>query len=174
LQNDYALAWQNSGQINADLGRTEAAIAAFRRALELDAQDAVAHFGLANALAEGPEPAETAQAESHYQAALELDPDYVEAWNNLGNLLADSGRLSPAVAAFREAVRRRPDDAALPLNMAKKLEAGGRFDEARQAYRATLKIEPGHLAGLAGRARAERLYGRRQCGRKPLPAPRGR
>jgi len=148
LNPDYAIAWQNSAQIEADLGHSDAAITAFRRAIALDPGDAVAHFGLANVLAE----VDAAAAEPHYRAALEIDEDYVEAWNNLGNLMAEGGRLILAAGAFREAIRRRPDDAALPLNMAKKLEAGGQLDEAGAAYAEALEVDGGNAAALAGLA----------------------
>jgi len=146
---DYAVAWQNTAQIEADLGHFDEAVAAFRRAIELDGRDAVAHFGLANVLSERDD---VVGAEAHYRSALEIDEAYVEAWNNLGNLLATTGRLSFAVGALKEAIKHRPGDATLPLNLARKLEAGGRLDEARAAYLETMALEPENLSGLAGLA----------------------
>jgi tetratricopeptide (TPR) repeat protein len=146
---DYAVAWQNTAQIKADLGRLDEAVTAYRRAIELEGRDAVAHFGLANALGERDD---MIGAETHYRSALEIDETYVEAWNNLGNLLAATGRLSFAVGALKEAIKHRPGDAALPLNLAGKLEAGGRLEEARTAYLEALALDPENLSGLAGLA----------------------
>ena len=45
-----------------------------------------------------------------YQCAIRLKLDYVEAYNNLGLVLAEQGRLDEAIAASRSAIQLKPDN----------------------------------------------------------------
>ena len=51
----------------------------------------------------------TPEAIQQYAEALRLQPDLVEAHNNLGMALGQSGRLPEAIAELKEALRLRPD-----------------------------------------------------------------
>ena len=44
-----------------------------------------------------------------YRAAVRANPDYYQAQHNLGHLLDDLGRAEEAEAAYRQALRVRPD-----------------------------------------------------------------
>jgi len=62
-------------------------------------------------------PKSVAEAISLLQEAIRLKPDYAEAHNGLGLLLARKGRTDEAIAHFQEAVRLRPGDAAARKNL---------------------------------------------------------
>src|SRR5262249_12429586 len=79
------------------------------------------------------------QAIERYLQAVELDPDYTDAWNNLGILQADTGDLDAACHAFRRALALTRDDARVHYNLADALVAMGFFDEARQHWQAYLR-----------------------------------
>ena len=49
------------------------------------------------------------EAVGHYEQALRLKPDYIEAHNNLGNALLDSGKVPEAIGQFEQALRLKPD-----------------------------------------------------------------
>jgi tetratricopeptide (TPR) repeat protein len=49
------------------------------------------------------------EAIEHYEQALRLKPDYVEAHNNLGAALANAGRLQEAIEHYQQALRLKPD-----------------------------------------------------------------
>jgi len=53
-----------------------------------------------------------------YEAALQLKPDYGNAHNNLGTVLAAQGRLSDAIPHFRDAVRIDPSSVQAHRNIA--------------------------------------------------------
>ena len=55
------------------------------------------------------------EAIADYRKALEIKPDYAEAHNNLGAVLAGRGQADEAIAHFRKALEVRPDDAGDPL-----------------------------------------------------------
>jgi tetratricopeptide (TPR) repeat protein len=79
----------------------EEAMAAFRRALEIDPGLADAHVNLGRLL---HERGEAAAAERHYRLALAARPEDATAAFNLGVALQDLGRLADAAAAYERAL----------------------------------------------------------------------
>jgi hypothetical protein len=57
------------------------------------------------------------QSENEFQIALELNPEYTEAHNNLGFILSRQGRYKEAEAQFREALYYTPDFESAQLNL---------------------------------------------------------
>ena len=49
-------------------------------------------------------------AVQHYQKAVELQPGYVTAWNNLGDAFERSAKQDDAVKAYEEALSYSPDN----------------------------------------------------------------
>jgi adenylate cyclase len=104
----------------------EAAEAAARRALELDADNASALVALGNA---HRERFRWSAAESAYLDALAVDPDDAEAHHQYAEMLAHVGRLDEALDAARRALSL--DRASVRLNLYAWLAANnGRYDEA--------------------------------------------
>jgi tetratricopeptide (TPR) repeat protein len=93
----------------------EEAMAAYRRALELDASLPDAHLNLGRLL---HELGETAEAESHYRQALAVRPDDATAAYNLGVALQDLGRLRDAAKAYETALVSEPGYADAHYNLA--------------------------------------------------------
>ncbi|HEV8581959.1 MAG TPA: tetratricopeptide repeat protein [Thermoanaerobaculia bacterium] len=81
----------------------EEALAAYRKALELDPRLPDAHLNLGRLL---HEMGDMAAAEEHYRLALDVLPDDPTAAYNLGVALQDLGRLREAVAAYEAALAR--------------------------------------------------------------------
>lgn len=79
----------------------EEAMAAYRRALELDPGLADAHVNLGRLL---HERGEAAEAERHYRLALAVRPEDATAAFNLGVALQDLGRLAEAAEAYEKAL----------------------------------------------------------------------
>jgi tetratricopeptide (TPR) repeat protein len=46
---------------------------------------------------------------SHYERALQLEPDYLQADDNYGNALAQAGRLPEAITHYEQALQIKPD-----------------------------------------------------------------
>lgn len=99
------------------------------------------------------------RAESLLQGAIEADPFYGPAHNNLGTLRLQQGRLSLAATSFDRARALLPNDPAPRVNLAIVLERAGRLSEARDEYGAALATDEAHLAALQGRTRLDLALG---------------
>jgi len=83
------------------------------------------------------------EAITHYREALRLDPDIVEAHNNLGNLLAAAGQPDAALMEYEAAVRLRPNAPLAHENLGTQLLDVGRFDDAMREYQEAARLSPG-------------------------------
>jgi tetratricopeptide (TPR) repeat protein len=81
-------------------------------------------------------------AEARITKAIEIRPDYAEAYCNLGNLLQDLGRFEAAVERYRDAIRIEPAFGEAHGNLGNALKALGRLDEAMASCRKAIEINP--------------------------------
>ncbi len=118
-------------------GKIDSAVAQYKEALRLNADDEVAHYNLALALAKlGDRHA----AEEQYR-----DPDYAEAHNNLGNLLAAEGKLDEAMTNLEAAVGLAPSDATAHNNLGNALARQRRLPEAIHCFREAIRLRPDYV-----------------------------
>ncbi len=102
-------AWTRLGQVELELGETDAAERAFRRALDLDADNAAACFGLGRAALERNQPE---AAVAWLERALAQQPDAGRAHHVLGQAFRRLGDLDRARSHLAQANDRevKPDD----------------------------------------------------------------
>jgi tetratricopeptide (TPR) repeat protein len=115
------------------------AMAAYRRALELDAGLADAHLNLGRLF---HERGEAAEAERHYRLALAAAPGDATAAYNLGVALQDLGRRREAVAAYETALASDDSYADAHFNLAGLYEELGEPEAAfrhLRTYRALIQ-----------------------------------
>lgn len=97
------------------------------------------HNNLGNALkAQG----RLGQADTAYQCALALNPDYLEAHYNLGLLRQAEGRLDEAAACYAKVLARKPEHAEAHNNLGNVLQAQGKLEQALAAYDQALRYKP--------------------------------
>jgi tetratricopeptide (TPR) repeat protein len=92
--------WYERGE-DLEAEEPDEAMAAYRRALEIDPRLADAHLNLGRLL---HERGEAAAAEAHYRQALAARPEDTTAAFNLGVALQDLGRLEEAAEAYESAL----------------------------------------------------------------------
>jgi Flp pilus assembly protein TadD/glutathione synthase/RimK-type ligase-like ATP-grasp enzyme len=80
-------------------------------------------------------------ARNAYFAVLDVDPHHFGALNNLGNLFARSGHTAAALATYREALMRHPDNPAAHVNLGVALLEGSNLTAARNAFEAALALD---------------------------------
>lgn len=122
-----------------EIGRSEEAEQAFRRAIELDPADANAAFSLGNMLRARGQPKE---AEEHFLRARDVLPDDSRIHNNLGIVLWETGRLQEAEASYLRALELNPEYANAHSNLGSVLLDQGKPSDAEASCRRALEIQP--------------------------------
>jgi protein O-mannosyl-transferase len=111
----------------------------WRHALEATPENYRAHNAVGSILGNDGKPAE---ALAHFVEAARLQPDYADAYYNLGRTYADLGRLDESVPHYRRALALRPGFAEAHNNLGLVLSQQGHEDEAMAEYETAAKLEP--------------------------------
>ena len=82
------------------------------------------------------------QAVICFQEAIRLQPDYVAAYNQLGNALQGLGRSEEAIAAYQKILEINPNVAAAHFNLGSIWQMQGKYEEAIAAYQRAIKLKP--------------------------------
>ncbi len=91
---------------------------------------------------------QTQEAIDAYCKAIALQPDFPDAYVNLGVLVLSLGQRQEAIALFRRAIELNPHHALAHGNLGKALHDDGQLDAAVEAYRAALALHPGSTETL--------------------------
>jgi tetratricopeptide (TPR) repeat protein len=97
----------------------------FERGCELDAQAGKA-----------------AEALAAYRRAVELAPDFADAWCNLGTVHFHRGERSEARACYERALAADPDHLEANFNVANLLDDEGRREAALHHYKVAVRVDP--------------------------------
>jgi tetratricopeptide (TPR) repeat protein len=117
-----------------------------------------------------------ARAAALFEKAVEVDPNYAEAWYQAGYSYGVMGRHNDSLRTTRQAARLRPDWAAAFVNIGASSFALGQFKEANEAYRQALKLDEnnaetlyalGLTLGRLSRTEEEILFYKRAVALKP-------
>jgi len=118
-------------------GRSDEAIAAYRRAIAARPDFIDAHFRLGNTLAAAGKHEEASQS---YRQVLKINPNHLDALNNLANTLLLGNRLEEAIPIYRRVLAMRPDHFLAWNNLSAALVAKSEFAQAIDAGRRALAI----------------------------------
>ena len=138
LRGQTGTAWFEVGIRAEEDGRLLSALQAYDNELVTGGPRAEVFFNLGNTLYSLGRKLE---AVHRFTQATEADPEYVEAWNNLGNALADT-RPDRAIAAYRRALAIEPGYADAHYNLAESFAQTGQPERAREHWRAYLRLAP--------------------------------
>ena len=115
------------------------ALAAARKAVELDDRLAESHTSLGNALVSS---VQLKAAEAEFRRALELNPNYATAHQWLAECLFGQGRFSESLAENERAHELDPLSLIINASYASSLAGAGRYEEAVKQARKTLDLDP--------------------------------
>ena len=93
-------------------------------------------------------------------SALEVDPNYADAHNGLGNALLQSGQIVEAAAQYGKALELNPDHVEAHNGLGNASLQSGRMDEAIAQYQRTLALDPKHADAHNGLGNALLRTGR--------------
>jgi tetratricopeptide (TPR) repeat protein len=130
--------WRLEGCRLAEEGELQAAIDAFRLSLFEEPVDPQSHYHLAEALYR---KGNSLGAIERYYCAVELDREFIEAWTQLGCVLAEVDKLDAAIEAFGAALDLHPDFPDAHFHLAEALHQTGRSDEAEEHWLTYLQFD---------------------------------
>lgn len=132
----------------ADKKQFDAAVPAWKKALDLDPNDPRGHNNLGVALVE---TGKTDEAIAEYRKSLELNAASSQTHNNLGSALAEKRSVDEAVPEFEKAVELNPDNAAAHVNLGNALAAkSGRLADAIEQLKKGIDLQPESANGQNG------------------------
>jgi protein O-mannosyl-transferase len=138
---DCWMSHNNLGTVLTDRGRTDEAIAEFRKSLEINPNNAMAYGNLGILLAGR---GQFDEAIARYQQALEIAPADADVHNNLGSALAYRGQIDDAMVHFRKAVAIKPDSAEAQFNLGMALDRQNQVVDAVAHWREAIRLQPRH------------------------------
>jgi Flp pilus assembly protein TadD len=119
-------------------GQWEAAVAGWRKVLEIEPENAKAHNNLAAALLQR---GALDEAIAHFRKATQIKPGFDRAHFNLGIAFWQKGEVDEAIAHWRETVALNPDFAQAFHLLGVALDRRGKLDEAIACFRRALEID---------------------------------
>ena len=135
----HTLALYRCGLLELQDGDPVAALALVEQAVAAVADDPRHQFVLGQAL---QALRRWEKAIAAYDSALKLQPDFLDAWNNLGVCRQLSRQLPAAAAAYRRALALEPENAAVMGNLGAVLREMGSLSEAADMLRAAADRQP--------------------------------
>jgi len=101
-----------------------------------------------------------ADAAISYREALRLRPDFLEALNNLGNVLVDLHKPGEAEECYRRALRLQPNYPQAHNNLGAALRHQGKFEEAVASYHEALRLRQDYAEAHNNLGDARKQQGR--------------
>jgi lipoprotein NlpI len=134
----------------------DAEIAAYDRAIGLQATRAEPHYKRANALRN---LGRLEEALAGYERAIERNRDYAHAWCNRGVVLQSLGRMDAARESYDRAIALDATDFMAHYNRALLAQDCSLWDEALDSYERAIQINPGFADARYNRAMAQLFLG---------------
>ncbi len=151
-----AFSLQQDKKTDLDIGEWENI--AKRAVGEDDDLAAVAWFAVGGSLLQKPEAAISA-----YDKAINLMPDFAEAYSNRGAAKNDLGRNEDAITDYNEAIRLKPDLIEAYYNRGKAKNDLGRHEAAIADYTEAIRLKPDNAEAFNNRGKAKGSLGRNEA-----------
>jgi tetratricopeptide (TPR) repeat protein len=125
---------QHQSQVNE-------AIAAYRRAIELNPRFYWSHHYLGEALVS---QRDWEGAIAAYRRAIELNSNSIYSYHKLGQVLTHVGQWQEAIACYHQAIELDPNFAECHNSLGEALAQQGKLDEAITCYQTAVELDPGY------------------------------
>jgi len=136
-------AHQMSAEVLEMQGRTNDAIAEYRKVLAMNPRLPGIHFEIGHLLLEGqPTPPALAQAKNEFEEELKIDPRNPGAEGELGEMAWQARNWDDAITHFRAALRIDPGNEAALVGLGKSLLSAGRASEAVGPLEMAVRMAP--------------------------------
>jgi len=133
------------------------AIEQFQLAIKFNPEDEDLYYNLAIAQ---QRIGDTQAAKTNYGKALDLYPDYVEALNNLGNILVNEGNFSEAVVCFEKALQHDDKNPSTHNNLGTAFARQKKYAHSLAHFEAAVQLRPDYADAQFNLGNAYLLLGR--------------
>jgi len=99
------------------------------------------------------------EAIAFYEKTISLNPQHLEAQQNLGNLFAVNGNFAAAISCYQEVLKLNPQSASLHNNLGNCFLAINQITEAISAYEKAISLNPNYPEAIYNLGNAWRLKG---------------
>jgi tetratricopeptide (TPR) repeat protein len=158
--NNGGISLAELAELDSDSGKFEEAIEKYKKAIEIDPEDVIAHnnwgVDLVKLAQLDNDSGKFEEAIEKFEKAVEIDPEDATAYFNWGNSLAelaeldnDSGKFEEAIEKYKKAIEIDPKYAGSYLNWGNSLAElaeldndSGKFEEAIEKYKKAIEIDP--------------------------------
>jgi tetratricopeptide (TPR) repeat protein len=159
LEPFHVEAWESLGRSLGTAGRLAEAAEAVRRGIEANPRAAPLRR-LAGAIAAGEERFD--DAERHFAAAVELEPETEQAWIDLAQVHLARGEVEAALEIFERALAIHEGSDQLQHRMAVALLGSGRIEEGVRRLEKAVRLNPENAAATLDLALVSEHLGRRE------------
>ena len=142
IRPEYGWAWGQLASCMLEESRPELADSFFQRSLEISPDNPWALYQLARLRT----AADPQYARELLESAVQLDPDYLQAWQELAFLYEAGENLSLAESALQRCIELNPEPW-LYGELGWILESMGRHPEAAEVYETSISVDPQYLYG---------------------------
>jgi len=122
-----------------DLGKYEEAITYFKKALEIDPNNAHALNNIGRAYAQ---LADYEIAKKYFEQAIQIDPNYQNALSNLGHVYQILGKYEEAIKYYEESLKINPNNIEVIKNTGYTLSELDKHEESIEYFKKALEIDP--------------------------------
>ena len=120
-------------------------------------QKALVHYNLGNAMSTEGRPEE---AITQYQKALDIKPDFAEAYYNLAYVRHQLGQVEKAIPLYQKVVELRPDLSEAHNNLGNAYQHQGLLGEASACYQKALELRPDNAQAYSNLGNVYQVEGR--------------
>ncbi len=130
--------FNNLGNVLKDQNNTNKAIEAYKKAIMLKPNFAVAYYNIGSIYAEQNKFDKAIKA---YKNSICIHPDYAEAYCNLGIAYKNIGKFSQAIKAYKKSISIKADVSLTHNNMGVALHDLGKFEESIEFFKKAIEIK---------------------------------
>ena len=135
----HRFAWKVLAAVLKKTGRINESLIVSHKSVQLDPQDAKAHYNLGIIQ---QELGKLKEAEESYRQTIKIKPNLAQAHYNLGVIMKELGKLEEAEESYRQTIKIKPNLAQAHNNLGAIMKELGRLEEAEGCYRQAIKLKP--------------------------------